>query len=87
VQHIVAKLTANGAPATRPAGIVVHGTTTRQRVVTATLGTLSEAAARANLESPALLIVGDVVALHTSLAWFGAVSSESEAPAHLSRTA
>ena len=69
------------------AGIVVHGTSARQRVITATLGTLAEAASGANLESPALLIVGDVVALHSTLAWFGAASSESEAAADLSQTA
>jgi uroporphyrin-III C-methyltransferase / precorrin-2 dehydrogenase / sirohydrochlorin ferrochelatase len=87
VEHIVAKLREHGAPADRPAGIVVHGTTARQRVITATLATLAEAAAGANLESPALLIVGDVVALHSSLAWFGAASSESETEADLSQTA
>jgi len=87
LEHIVAKLTANGAPADRPAGIVVHGTSARQRVITATLGTLAQAASVANLESPALLIVGDVVALHSTLAWFGAASSESEAAADLSQTA
>jgi uroporphyrin-III C-methyltransferase/precorrin-2 dehydrogenase/sirohydrochlorin ferrochelatase len=86
LEHIVAKLTANGAPPARPAGIIVHGTTARQRVITATLATLGEAAARANLESPALLIVGEVVALNSTLAWFGA-NSESEAPAELSQTA
>ena len=87
VEHIVAKLREHGAPADRPAGIVVHGTTARQRVITATLATLAQAAAGANLESPALLIVGDVVALHSSLAWFGAASSESETEADLSQTA
>jgi uroporphyrin-III C-methyltransferase / precorrin-2 dehydrogenase / sirohydrochlorin ferrochelatase len=87
LQHIVARLLAHGAPAARPAAIVVHGTTARQRVITATLGTLAETASGANLESPALLIVGDVVALHSSLAWFGAASSESEAAADLSQTA
>ena len=87
VEHIAAKLLAHGAPASRPAGIVVHGTSARQRVITATLGTLAQAASVANLESPALLIVGDVVALHSTLAWFGAASSESEAAADLSQTA
>ena len=87
VEHIAAKLLAHGAPASRPAGIVVHGTSARQRVITATLGTLAQAASGANLESPALLIVGDVVALHSTLAWFGATSSESDTAADLSQTA
>jgi uroporphyrin-III C-methyltransferase / precorrin-2 dehydrogenase / sirohydrochlorin ferrochelatase len=38
--------------------------------VIATLATISAAASDAKLESPALLIVGDVVSLHSSLAWF-----------------
>jgi uroporphyrin-III C-methyltransferase/precorrin-2 dehydrogenase/sirohydrochlorin ferrochelatase len=70
LDHIVEKLLEHGAAATRPAGIIAQGTTPDQRVVTATLATLLDAAARANLESPALLVVGDVVALQPSLAWF-----------------
>jgi uroporphyrin-III C-methyltransferase/precorrin-2 dehydrogenase/sirohydrochlorin ferrochelatase len=71
LDHIVERLLAHGAPATRPAGIIAQGTTANQRVITATLGTLRGVASEANLESPALLIVGDVVALHSTLAWFG----------------
>jgi uroporphyrin-III C-methyltransferase / precorrin-2 dehydrogenase / sirohydrochlorin ferrochelatase len=70
LDHIVEKLLEHGAAAARPAGIIAQGTTPNQRVVTATLATLLDAAARANLESPALLVVGDVVALQPSLAWF-----------------
>ncbi len=41
-----------------------------QRVITATLATIGDASSRAHMESPALLIVGEVVSLHASLAWF-----------------
>jgi uroporphyrin-III C-methyltransferase/precorrin-2 dehydrogenase/sirohydrochlorin ferrochelatase len=82
LDHIVAKLLAHGAPATRPAGLIAQGTTPNQRVVTATLATIRGAAAVAQLQSPALLIVGDVVALQPALAWFNA-----EAAADLSQTA
>jgi uroporphyrin-III C-methyltransferase/precorrin-2 dehydrogenase/sirohydrochlorin ferrochelatase len=71
LDHIVEKLLHHGAPATRPAGIIAQGTTAHQRVITATLATIRGASSEANLESPALLIVGDVVALHSTLAWFG----------------
>jgi siroheme synthase len=67
---IVQKLTDHGAPGTLPAALVAHGTLPEQRVVTATLGSIAAAAARAELESPALLIIGEVVALQASLAWF-----------------
>jgi uroporphyrin-III C-methyltransferase/precorrin-2 dehydrogenase/sirohydrochlorin ferrochelatase len=67
---IVQKLTDHGAPGTLPAALVAHGTLPEQRVVTATLGSIVAAAATAELESPALLIIGEVVALQPTLAWF-----------------
>ncbi len=70
LDHIVEKLLEHGAPDTRPAGIIAQGTTANQRVITATLGTIRGVSSAANLQSPALLIVGDVVALQSSLAWF-----------------
>lgn len=70
-QAIAERLMQHGAPAHLPAGIVAQGTQKHQRVITATLGTIADKAASANLDSPALLIVGEVVALHRSLAWFG----------------
>lgn len=82
LDHIVAKLLEHDAPGTRPAAIVAQGTSPEQRVITATLATIRGAAAAANLPAPALLIVGDVVALHDSLAWFN-----STAAADLSQTA
>jgi uroporphyrin-III C-methyltransferase / precorrin-2 dehydrogenase / sirohydrochlorin ferrochelatase len=83
LDHIVEKLLQHGAPATRPVGIVAQGTTPNQRVITATLATIRDACSGAKLESPALLLVGEVVALHSTLAWFGAAAAE----AGLSRTA
>jgi uroporphyrin-III C-methyltransferase/precorrin-2 dehydrogenase/sirohydrochlorin ferrochelatase len=70
LDHIVAKLLEHGAAATRPAGIIAQATTAKQRVITATLATIQGASSEAKLESPALLVVGDVVALHSTLAWF-----------------
>ncbi|MXZ45741.1 MAG: uroporphyrinogen-III C-methyltransferase [Chloroflexi bacterium] len=49
-------------PAT-PAALVVDATTPRQRVVESTLGGISEAAREAGVEPPALLVVGEVVAV------------------------
>lgn len=74
LEHIVAKLVEHGASPALPAGIVAQGTTPKQRVITATLATIRGASAAANLESPALLIVGEVVGLHPALAWFGAAA-------------
>ncbi|HME40574.1 MAG TPA: siroheme synthase CysG [Steroidobacteraceae bacterium] len=82
LDHIVAKLQEHGAAATRPAAVIAQGTTANQRVIAATLATIRDASSGAKLESPALLIVGDVVGLHSSLAWFNA-----DTAVDLSRTA
>jgi uroporphyrin-III C-methyltransferase/precorrin-2 dehydrogenase/sirohydrochlorin ferrochelatase len=75
VEHISAKLIEHGAPILLPAALIAQGTLQNQRVITGTLATIAESAARAALESPALLVVGEVAALHDSLAWF--TSSEA----------
>jgi uroporphyrin-III C-methyltransferase/precorrin-2 dehydrogenase/sirohydrochlorin ferrochelatase len=72
LDHIVERLLEHGAEPVRPAGIISQGTTSNQRVITATLATIRSVSSGAKLQSPALLIVGEVVALHASLAWFNA---------------
>jgi uroporphyrin-III C-methyltransferase / precorrin-2 dehydrogenase / sirohydrochlorin ferrochelatase len=68
------ELVAHGLPAETPAAIVEQGTTSAQRVVTATLATLAGEAAKANVAAPTLIIVGSVVRLHETLAWFAPVA-------------
>ena len=70
ISHIVGKLIEHGAAPALPAAVIAQGTLQNQRVITATLPGIGAACARANVESPALLIVGEVVSLHASLAWF-----------------
>jgi uroporphyrin-III C-methyltransferase / precorrin-2 dehydrogenase / sirohydrochlorin ferrochelatase len=70
LDHIVAKLLEHGAATALPAALIAHGTLTNQRVIAATLGSIVEAAAAATLESPALLMVGEVVTLAAKLTWF-----------------
>jgi uroporphyrin-III C-methyltransferase/precorrin-2 dehydrogenase/sirohydrochlorin ferrochelatase len=81
LDHIVARLLEHGAAPSLPAGIIAQGTLQNQRVLTATLATIGDVSSGARVESPALLIVGQVVSLHTSLAWFdnaGEAVSESQ---------
>lgn len=73
------ELIAHGLPDTTPAAIVQHGTTARQRVVSATLASLPAQAAAAALEPPTLIIVGEVVRLHRTLAWFAPASEAAAA--------
>jgi len=67
---LVGKLMEHGAPADRPAAVIDKGTREDQRVVTGTLGTLAEKADAADLEGPAIIIVGGVVTLHDKLSWY-----------------
>jgi uroporphyrin-III C-methyltransferase/precorrin-2 dehydrogenase/sirohydrochlorin ferrochelatase len=82
VQHIAARLVEHGAPATLPAAVIAHGTLENQRIVTGTLATIAALAAQANLQSPALFVVGEVVSLHATLAWFN-----TAAPLEVSQSA
>jgi uroporphyrin-III C-methyltransferase/precorrin-2 dehydrogenase/sirohydrochlorin ferrochelatase len=67
---------AHGADPATPAAVVENGTRRQQRVVTATLETLTAAVEEAELQGPALIIVGSVVALRGQLSWFeGAAES------------
>jgi cob(I)alamin adenosyltransferase len=68
----LARLVAGGRAPVTPAAYVAAATTPEQRVVTGTLATLAAEVARAALDpaAPALIIVGEVVALRDRLAWF-----------------
>lgn len=70
LREICAGLIEAGAPAERPAAIVEHGTWPGQRVVTGTLGDLPRRTADLTLQSPSLLIVGDVVSERRNIAAF-----------------
>lgn len=73
--EICRQLVAHGLPATTPAAVVQQGTTSRQRVVAATLATLAESVAAAEMKPPCLTIVGEVVSLREKLNWFNPESS------------
>lgn len=52
-----------------PAAVIEQGTTARQRVVTAPLAHIAQAAQDAGLHTPAMTVVGDVVSLRQELQW------------------
>jgi uroporphyrin-III C-methyltransferase / precorrin-2 dehydrogenase / sirohydrochlorin ferrochelatase len=79
LETIVARLREHGVPETRSAAIIEQGTRSTQRVVTATLADLALKVAEARVESPALLIVGEVTRLHDVLHWFNTQSSQAPA--------
>jgi uroporphyrin-III C-methyltransferase / precorrin-2 dehydrogenase / sirohydrochlorin ferrochelatase len=66
------KLLVNGRGADTPVALVENGTRHDQRVITGTLGDLAALVRMRKVQSPALLIIGEVAALAEQLAWFGA---------------
>ena len=60
----------HGLPADTPAAIVQQGTTRQQQVLTATLATLPTLAQKRRVLPPTLIIVGRVVRLRDTLAWY-----------------
>jgi uroporphyrin-III C-methyltransferase/precorrin-2 dehydrogenase/sirohydrochlorin ferrochelatase len=67
---ICRELIDHGMAADTPAALVEQGTTERQRVFTATVATLPETVAHAEVRAPTLVIIGGVVTLRDKLEWF-----------------
>lgn len=80
VDTLCRELIANGLPASTPAALVQQGTTPLQRVHVGALDTLPGLVHRAKVRPPTLIIVGDVVRLHESLAWFNPAEREGLKP-------
>lgn len=78
--QICEQLVAHGMAPTLPAAVVERGTTSDQRVVTATVGTLAQEVARAGIEPPALAIIGEVVRLRERLNWLGEAQAARDGP-------
>jgi uroporphyrin-III C-methyltransferase len=67
VGEVSTRLIAAGKAATTAAAIIESASLPEQRVVTAPLAELAAAAAAASIGSPALLVIGDVVAMRDQL--------------------
>ncbi len=70
VKTICEQLVAHGAPADRPVALVQKGTQQSQKVFVGTLETMPGIVDNSNIEPPTIIIVGNVVNLHKTLAWF-----------------
>jgi uroporphyrin-III C-methyltransferase/precorrin-2 dehydrogenase/sirohydrochlorin ferrochelatase len=72
--HSLARLTEGlitaGRSADTPIAIVSNASMPNQQVLVGTLATITELQEQKQLPTPALLIMGDVVALHHDLAWY-----------------
>lgn len=64
------QLRRHGMAADTPAAVVSQGTTTEQQVAAGNLVNLPDVATSQNIKAPAIIIVGEVVSLRDSFAWF-----------------
>ena len=67
---ITEQLMALGRKPDTPAAVIEWGTYPRQRTVVATLETIEAVCAHEKIEAPAIVVVGEVVALHETINWF-----------------
>jgi uroporphyrinogen III methyltransferase/synthase len=67
---IVERLLEHGKPATTPVAVVSWGTYSRQRTVEGTLADIVSRCEDAEMEPPAVTVVGEVAALRDRLRWF-----------------
>lgn len=67
---ICEQLIAHGRSPDTPIALIQQGTTVNQKVVVGTLATMVERIANDPVQAPTLIIVGDVVKLRETLAWY-----------------
>ncbi|HEV7764988.1 MAG TPA: uroporphyrinogen-III C-methyltransferase [Thermoanaerobaculia bacterium] len=67
---IARNLTEHGMPSSRGCAVISKATRADQRTVAGTLADIESRVADAKLETPALIVVGDVVKLHDTIDWF-----------------
>jgi uroporphyrinogen III methyltransferase / synthase len=70
VRAICERLLRTGRDPATPAAFIEWGTCPQQRTVTGSLRDLAERVEAAGLGSPAIIVVGQVAALHERLSWF-----------------
>jgi uroporphyrin-III C-methyltransferase / precorrin-2 dehydrogenase / sirohydrochlorin ferrochelatase len=75
--HIAARLLAHGARPETPSAVIASATLPEQRAVVGTLATIEALARDAGLESPATLVVGEVVRVPERLAQLAATPAEA----------
>ncbi len=63
LQHILARLASHGIPETRPAAVIGRGTLDDEQIVIGTLSNIRAKVGVLRMDSPALIVVGDVVRL------------------------
>ena len=73
--RIVERLIAGGRSPEEPVAVISKATTAAQRVLVSTLAEI--AAAAAGIDTPAIIVVGEVVRFRAALDWLGALEARS----------
>ncbi len=68
--HIASQLVAHGRAEDTPVAVIRWGTTFEQQTVTGTLDNIALIVENAGIKPPAIIVVGEVVALREELKWF-----------------
>ncbi|MGE6606925.1 uroporphyrinogen-III C-methyltransferase [Halomonas sp. NPDC076908] len=77
VEVISRALIANGLLAETPLALIEQGTTRQQQTHIGTLSRLPDAFLAGEIKPPTLLVVGSVVSLHSTLAWFDTLNGQA----------
>ncbi len=80
IQFIVDELLAAGRSPDTPAMVVQSGGTPAQKTVRAELASLPQAIADADVASPAVIVIGEVVRLAETLDWFASAACSPQKP-------
>ena len=70
IERIVANLIDNKKHVKTPAAVVMRGTSSKQRKVIGNLENIIQKVREANLKSPCIIVIGDVVNLNKELSWY-----------------
>ncbi len=70
LESIIENLVKNGKDINTPCGVVMRGTSSKQRKVIGTLKDIKIRVEEAKLKSPCIIVVGEVVTLNEKLSWY-----------------
>jgi uroporphyrinogen III methyltransferase / synthase len=70
IDSVASSLCSAGCPPSTPVSMTSVGTTTEQKTVVSTLADIAADAAAAQIEPPAITVVGEVVSMRAALSWF-----------------
>ncbi len=70
LRTVVDRLIANGRSPSTPVAVITDGTVPRQRTVVGQLGNIVSRAEEAKVQSPSIMVVGEVVGLREHIRWY-----------------